>query len=249
MNQKNEYKFNPKLKGSGLISCIPQKGTCPNNCPDCFFQSGRSYLEPLGENLPQIPPQWLTTNRIVRMNDGNDSNNDRELVEKTAREFDYYFFNTASPEKLEEYSGPVVLTLNPGLVTDYSFHKVEVIPSNLMFVRVRVNAWNWNNIANPAVFYYTSRGVPVALTFMAYYTEIVPEEYKDLYEWKQRTLNSYWVLTKTAREKLELLFKDNPLVYSCGYKGQYGCQLCGNCIREYYATLERMGGNSERIII
>ena len=48
------YKENPKTKGSGIICCIPQKGTCPNNCEDCFFQSGRSYLEPLSENLPRV---------------------------------------------------------------------------------------------------------------------------------------------------------------------------------------------------
>ena len=41
------YIENPKTKGSGIIACIPQKGLCPNKCEDCFFQSGRSYLEPL----------------------------------------------------------------------------------------------------------------------------------------------------------------------------------------------------------
>lgn len=49
----NEWIWNPKCKGSGIITCIPQAGRCPNNCADCFFQSGRSYLEPLEENLPQ----------------------------------------------------------------------------------------------------------------------------------------------------------------------------------------------------
>ena len=44
--------WNPKTKGSGILTCIPQTGICPNNCEDCFFQGGRSYLEPLSKNLP-----------------------------------------------------------------------------------------------------------------------------------------------------------------------------------------------------
>ena len=66
------YIENPKTKGSGIISCIPQKGICPNTCEDCFFQSGRSYLEPLDENLPNLPEE--VDYQIVRVNDGNDSN-------------------------------------------------------------------------------------------------------------------------------------------------------------------------------
>jgi len=49
------YKENPKTKGSGIICCIPQTGICPQKCDDCFFQSGRSYLEPLVDNLPNMP--------------------------------------------------------------------------------------------------------------------------------------------------------------------------------------------------
>ena len=32
------YKYNPKTKGSGVITCIPQKGICPVKCEDCFFK-------------------------------------------------------------------------------------------------------------------------------------------------------------------------------------------------------------------
>lgn len=55
------YKENPKTKGSGIIACIPQTGVCPNKCEDCFFQSGRSYLEPLEENLPNMPTVEMAT--------------------------------------------------------------------------------------------------------------------------------------------------------------------------------------------
>jgi hypothetical protein len=39
------YIENPKTKGSGIVCAIPQPGVCPIGCEDCFFQSGRSFLE------------------------------------------------------------------------------------------------------------------------------------------------------------------------------------------------------------
>jgi hypothetical protein len=202
-----EWIYNPKTKNSGIITCIPQTGECPNKCEDCFFQSGRSYLEPLNDNLPHIPPKELAHGRVVRINDGNDSNVQRELVEKVAQQYDDYFFNTAIPENLGTFSAPVVLTLNPGQMTDTSFHKLWKIPKNLMFVRVRVNAWNVEFVADGAVKYYTDSGyigraVPIMLTFMAYYTQNIPDEYKKMYEWKKRTLNSYYVLKPHYWQKI-----------------------------------------------
>ena len=232
--------WNPKTKGSGIITCIPQAGTCPNKCEDCFFQSGRSYLEPLEKNLPHIPDVDMTKGRVVRVNDGNDSNINREKVEKVAKQFKDYFFNTAIPKTLWAFSGPVVLTINPGKMTDIDYHKIFPIPENLMFIRIRVNEWNMNKVVIPAVRYYTREGVPTVLTFMAYFTEKIPEEYRNCYEWKKRTLNSYWVLRREKINKIMDLFIDNPYVYSCGVKGEFACKFCGNCIREYYNTKERL---------
>ena len=59
------YIENPKTKGSGIITCIPQEGICPMKCDDCFFQSGRSYLEPLDINLPNMPDLELTKNNWI----------------------------------------------------------------------------------------------------------------------------------------------------------------------------------------
>ena len=245
-----EYIWNPKTQGSGIVTCIPQTGTCPNNCEDCFFQSSRSYLEPLDKNLPQIPPKNFAEGRIVRMNDGNDSNVQRELVEKTAQQFKDYFFNTAIPKDLAQFSGPVVLTVNPGKMTDTSFHKLDPpIPDNLMFVRVRTNAWNLSTIVDPVVKYYTSQGVVVVLTFMAYYRINLPSNFADFYVWKKRTLNSYWCLTAEAIANIEDTYQQNPLVCTCGRKGQYSCSLCGGCIREYYNAKERMCGAAGRFKI
>ena len=62
----SEWTWNPKTKGSGIITCIPQTGRCPNGCEDCFFQSGRSYLEPLEENLPHVPPAEMARERTPK---------------------------------------------------------------------------------------------------------------------------------------------------------------------------------------
>ena len=231
------YKENPKTKGSGVVCCIPQSGTCPNKCPDCFFQSGRSYLEPLIENLPNMPTKQQVGHRILRINDGNDSNFLRSEVENATKTFPLRFFNTAIPELLSRFSAPVVLTVNPGKDTDVKAHLLEQIPKNLMFVRVRTNAWNIE-VVKEAVSYYTDKNVPVILTFMAYYTDTV--KHPQYYEWKKRTLNSYWVLKCETRHFIEDTFYENSLVYTCGWRGTFACHRCGNCLREYFATMERL---------
>lgn len=247
MKPINNWVQNPKVKGSGIIACIPQAGLCPHGCEDCFFQSGRSYLEPLKENLPYVPLVGISIGRVVKMNDGNDSNIERDLVEKTAERYENVFFNTASPHRLGGYPAPVVFTVNMGKMTDTGFHKLKKIPDNLMFVRVRVNSWNVSDVVIPAVEYYTEKGVVVVLTYMAYYTATIPPIYIEDYKWKKRTLNSYYVLREERQEGIEGLFNRDPIVYSCGYKGQYACTFCGNCIREYYNTMERLVGNNPRI--
>jgi len=231
--------WNPKTKGSGIITCIPQEGRCPNNCDDCFFQSGRSYLEPLEENLPHVPAVPLTQGRVVRFNDGHDSNVDREAVEAIAETCEDYFFNTAIPKDLEEFSGPVVLTLNPGKMTDKEWHQLVDIPKNLMFVRFRTNAWNVDQL-RAAIGYYTRQDVPVVITYMAYFTKAISADFLHEYEYKKRTINSYWCMTLEAQKNIEHKYYRNSLVYTCGYKGTHSCQRCGNCIREYYNTKERL---------
>lgn len=234
------YIENPKTKESGIICCIPQEGECPVKCDDCFFQSGRSYLEPLDENLPNMPdPNWVEKNNyIVRVNDGNDSNHQHDLVVDETSVYKHRFFNTSIPKL--DFPGPVVLTLNPGKMTDKSWHKIDPIPDNLMFVRFRTNMWN-HNLLGEAIEYYTEKEVPVVVTFMAYYKKDLPENHKQFYVFKKRTLNSYWVLSDGAWHSIMVDFKRNPYVYSCGIKyGDYACKRCGNCLREYFATKEKI---------
>ena len=235
------YIENPKSKGSGIDCAIPQKGRCPTGCDDCFFQSGRSFLEPLEKNLPNLPPN--NPHRVIRVNDGNDSNIDRKLVISSTDHYPLRFFNTSIP--VLAFPAPVVLTINPGNITDTEFHKVEP-PKNLMFVRIRANTWNIDRVVEPAIEYYTTREIPVILTFMAYFNKKVPPEHADYYIFRTRTTNSYWAITTKAWEDIMARYKYNKWVYSCGkIEGERGitaCRHCGNCLREYFATLCRMEG-------
>ena len=236
------YRENPKTKGSGIVCCIPQTGTCPNNCPDCFFQSGRSYLEPLADNLPNMPEDVL--NRVVRVNDGNDSNCDRQKVIEATQKYPNRFYNTSITTDLAGFKAPVVLTVNPGVLTDDTCYFHQEPTPNLMFVRVRTNTWNLERVVDPAVRFYSHRGIPIVLTFMAYYNEDIPAGERCNYVFRKRTLNNYWAITTEAWERIMARYRYERWVFSCGKvegeRGVSGCRFCGNCLREYYATMERM---------
>jgi len=234
------YIENPKTAGSGILCAIPQKGICPVRCDDCFFQSGRSFLEPLDENLPNMPPPEMACGRVVRFNDGNDSNHQRELVMKAAEQYEHAFFNTSMPKDLAGFGRPVVLTVNPGKKTDRSAHLVDSPPSNLMFVRFRANTWN-TELCDQVVAHYSRHQVPTVLTFMAYYTEKIPKDHQRNYTFRQRTKNEYWVINPEAWDQVMSRYADNPWVYGCGKDAKtFKCSRCGVCLREYFATLERM---------
>jgi len=199
-------------------------------------------LEPLSDNLPNMPTSEEAFGKIVRVNDGNDSNVNREHVITESMAYEQRFYNTAIPRDLGSFPGPVVLTVNPGAMTDVVWHKVDPIPKNLMFVRFRANAWNMN-MCNDVVQYYSVHDVPVVLTFMAYFIE--PQRAIEFgYILRTRTLNSYWAITTAKWREIMARYQDNKWVYSCGrIEGELGdtkCRFCGNCIREYFATKERM---------
>ena len=243
------YIENPKTKDSGILACIPQTGTCPVGCEDCFFRNSRSYLAPLEDNLPNMPnPEEVIRNgNIVRVNDGNDSNIDRELVIKSVQCYPLRFYNTSIPNDIGGFDAPVVLTLNPGKSTDLTFHKLkDPIPKNLMFVRFRVCSWNLL-LLDEAVEYYASREVPIILTFMAYFEtaeSAIPAGHKINYIFRKRTLNSYWAITTEAWDQIMSYHRHNKWVHSCGHvEGEIGdtkCKFCGNCVREFHRIKERM---------
>jgi len=146
------------------------------------------------------------------------------------------FYNTAIPRL--DFDAPVVLTLNPGKMTDKDFHRVKKVPPNLMFVRFRTNTWNIELLIRAREYYMA---VPFCLTFMAYYQEAdsIPADHRDNYEFRKRILNSYWCIKSLAKETVMRLFRDDPLAWADHDKG---CRYCGMCLREYFATMERLRG-------
>ena len=231
------YIRNPKTEKSGIFCCIPQEGKCKIGCKDCFFNGSRSYVK----NTPNYPPQHIAEKYPIRVNDGNDSNNDFLQVITDTMFIPMKFYNTCVP-KVEHFPSPVVLTINPSDITDTNFHKLKSIPDNLMFVRIRVNTWNIETVVKPAVDYYTSRGVPVVLTFMAYYTIPIPEGHKHYYVTRKRTTNIYDAIKGGVWKGIMEKFEGNKLVYSCGedINGTISCKYCGNCMREFWNTTYRL---------
>ena len=76
--------LNPKLKDSGVIDCKPQKGKCPLNCNQCFYNREGAFYTDI--NRSQLPSSFEVGRSIVRVNSGHDSNIDKEEVLKKNRE-------------------------------------------------------------------------------------------------------------------------------------------------------------------
>jgi len=287
------YKHNPKLEGSNIIDCVPQKGPCPNNCNQCFYnrkdvcsvckgtalnpmgtgyclkcEGAREFLAFYAGHEPNIPSIEEVGNKIVRMNAGNDSNNERELVIETAKKYKHFFFNTSISRF--DFPGPIVFTANPKeeipaqLICRY---RTDKVPDNLMYVRLRVSTSNLKYVDEAVDWYCRKLYVPVILTFMAYYEEekipkkvlayyagdIYPSiefldkfgvEAKELtcYEYKVRHINSYWCPTKEFMSYVLKRMKrvGGRLVTMCGSVDSNWCRDCRNCEVYYWQTLKHM---------
>jgi hypothetical protein len=162
---------NPKQDGSNLFDCIPQIGPCPIGCNQCFYNRPGAFYVSIDQPIVPVPQE--VGDGIVRMNCGNDSNNQRELVIRTASQYKHAFYNTSIPRL--DFPGPVVLTANPReeerAVTPYDLG--DPPPRNLMFVRLRVSATNLDLIRE-AIAAWSDFLVPVVLIFMAYYDHEPP---------------------------------------------------------------------------
>lgn len=249
---------NPKQVDSTLIDLVPQIGPCPNGCNQCYYNRPDVYYAGFE---PVIPSQKEAKGKIIRVNCGNDSNNQRDLVIESALKYQHFFFNTSIPRF--DFPGPVVYTANPKEEEQANL-LVCPMPYNLMYVRLRVSASNLFHI-RLAVEYYTMRTIPVVLTFMRYYdsdiyqkmllnAELVLESYKpfvgmgydhsesDLYQVRKHIKNSYWCPTSAfMRNVLAWLPYDNThLVQMCGTPCSSFCKDCNICVGFYYLTLKRM---------
>lgn len=235
---------NPKMMNSGIVDCIPQTGTCPIGCPGCFYNKG-FYLD-IHKDLPLIPdPDEINKHPfVVRMNSGNDSTVEKDLVVATAKKYKHAFFNTSEPDL--NFPGPVVVTVNPGKMTDNDFWTIKRFNMdlvNLMFVRVRVNWWNLE-LVQRVIKEYTTQQVPVVLTFMRYNNlDDILLYCREFYEVKAHLINKYYCPKRAYEfDLVNTLRKVHPLVYHCGNPHSSLCVTCGNCLREYWATYIRMLG-------
>ena len=201
-------KRNPKQEGSNLYDCKPQKGLCPLNCNQCFYnRPGAFYVDPEEEHLPTLEE---VGDGIMRVNSGHDSNFCKKLVVEKTKIYPERFFNTSVPNF--DFPGPVVYTANRK--EEEEFHIFEEIPDKLMFVRLRVSNTNLDLI-DKAVKSWTNQGVQVVLTFMAYYTYEPIKNGKDYYlscpecyVYKVRHINSYYCAT----DEFILSYEKTPIL-------------------------------------
>jgi hypothetical protein len=243
-------KRNPKQEGTSYFDCIPQAGPCPIGCNQCFFNRPGAYYVPM-DQLPLVPTPKEVGDGIVRMNCGNDSNNQRDLVIDTAKQYQRYFFNTSIPRF--DFPGPVVLTANP-TEEDESRYAWPIWhgdnwyspAANLMFVRLRTSATNLG-LVDKAVAAWTAAQVPVVITFMAYYDH-EPHVPADLifkgpcYEWRVRHINPYWCPTKDFVRWVMSRYAQNRLVSMCSSVSSAYCRDCRNCETHYLQTMKRLRG-------
>lgn len=240
---------NPKQEGTPFFDCIPQIGPCPIGCNQCFYNRPGAYYVPIDK--PHVPTVEEVGDGIVRMNCGNDSNNQRELVIQTAKQYKRVFFNTSVARY--DFPDPVVLTANPREEDEKAYHWPEwhagewISPAgNLMFVRLRTSATNLDLVDRVAAA-WTAAQVPVVITYMAYYDHepAVPADLGfrgQCYEWRVRHINSYWCATKDFMRWVMRHYYGNRLVSMCGSFDSGYCRACRNCETHYLQTMKRLRG-------
>ena len=81
----------------------------PDRLQPVFLQPARRFYVPIDQ--PHFPALDEVGDGIVRVNCGNDSNNQREHVIASTAQYPRRFFNTSIPKF--DFPGPVVLTANP----------------------------------------------------------------------------------------------------------------------------------------
>jgi len=244
-------KRNPKQEGTSLFDCKPQVGACPIGCNQCFHNRPGAFYVPIDE--PHMPTPEEVGDGIVRVNCGNDSNNQRELVVAATDQYPKRFFNTSVPRFA--FPGPVVLTANPKEEDESRYHMPlwhgddwYSPADNLMFVRLRTSATNLRLVDKAAVA-WTAAKVPVVITFMSYYDRKpkVPAEVHQAvagpcYEWKVRHINSYFCPTKEFMRWIMRRYRHNRLVSMCSSIESAYCRDCGNCESYYVQTMKRLRG-------
>jgi hypothetical protein len=243
-------KRNPKQEGSNVFDCKPQSGLCPMNCAECFYnRPGAFYVDP---EKPHMPTVEEVGDGILRVNSGHDSNSERDMVIAATDAFPRRFFNTSIPKF--DFPAPVVFTANRKEEEPAWWPCSVVDIANVMFVRLRVSSTNLAHVYD-AIGRWANKGVPVVLTFMAYYTAepTEPDEVSasmlglPCYVWKQRHVNSYWCATpefiSLVMYQARAIGGRGRLVTLCGTLESNYCRDCRNCETYYWQAVKRLGGS------
>jgi hypothetical protein len=235
-------KQNPKLEGSEIIDCIPQKGKCKNGCLDCYYNNG-FYLD-LETELPQLPTLEEVGDKIVRVNSGHDSNLQKDKVLISTEQYTKKFYNTSIPNF--NFPSPVIYTINGRLddvefennfnSTIYTCFDYDYL-HNLMAIRFRVNTWNTDllkKICDWCKEFFMYYDIPILLTFMRYTKEeTILESERKYYTYRKSILNSYYCINEEGWNKVIDEMKDyNIKVCGKTYGNSY-CKNCGNCVEFY----------------
>jgi hypothetical protein len=244
---------NPKQTDTNLRSCRSQTGSCPNNCNQCYYNRPGAYYNDIHKpNLPD--PKDIGSDTIIRVNAGHDSNIEREKVIADATKYQNYFFNTSIPNF--DFPGPVVFTANKSeedaiCNIGRTCYPSDVVPLNLMFVRLRVSASNIGSLYN-LITSWILADVPVVLTFMRYYDvevlkRVVSHAHPYLsklicYEEKTHVANKYWCPTRQMKAEVcrVLHVGKNRLLSTCGTIDSNLCKDCRNCEAWYWVTKHRL---------
>lgn len=222
---------NPKLEGSNIIDVIPQTGSCPLNCPSCYYNN--NFYRPL--DTPLLPTLEDVGDKICRVNSGNDSNNQKELVINSTRKYKHKFFNTSIPNFTGFENNPIVFTCNRE-ENDLPYLGMDV--SNLMMVRFRTTMWNIKH-CDLAISWYTQLNIPVVITWMRYLDDKdIPLRYRRFYYKNTHILNTYFLLNEYYKRGIMNKYKDIPLVVEC----KELCKNCGNCEGFYWKFVDKKGG-------
>lgn len=236
-NLKGVALRNPKQEGSNLISCKPQVGLCPLDCNQCYYNRPGAFYVDINE--PHMPSVEDVGNKIVKVNDGHDSNIYKLRMLNATDIYKRRFFNTSIPEF--DFPGPVVYTANRQEETDRGWINADFdkcMPNNLMFVRLRVS-WANLSLVSRAVDVWTSYGVSVVLTFMAYYDIEPPKEF---YDYRVRHVNKYWCASREFMKSTlaRMMVIGDRLVTMCGTLDSNYCKDCRNCETYYWQTMKRI---------
>lgn len=244
------YRQNPKLVGSNVIDCTPQSGPCPVGCNQCYYNRDDTLWK------PNVPKKAEAANYIVRMNTLHDSNIERNKVLRAAKQYKHVFFNT-SIAQFDKLPGPIVYTANNDeeQPVDMTFLRLPDV-CKLMFIRLRVSATNLVHVAIAVRAITSHCGIPIVLTFMAYYDADIQtmHSFDDgmsnmlCYRWGIRHVNSYWCPTRAFKKYALERMRDIPendryeprQITLCGSLDNNFCKDCRNCEAYYWITYKRL---------